>query len=756
MTSPRSVYSRIRMVLLTTNPKWIKWVKGIWIATLVFLLFFGTYILGVIYNPFNLFGPMPSLHEIENPKQDLSTEVIAADGASLGRFFRFNRSMVEYEELSPILVRTLILSEDHRFYDHSGLDLPAYLRVLKGFVTFSAQGGGSTLTQQTAKNLFQTRGPELRGRLGNLFNSFDLVISKTKEWIIAIRLEQNFTKEEIITLYLNTVPFNNNAYGIKIAAETYFRKSPKLLNQVESALLVGMLQGTYLFNPIEFPERAREKRNDVLKKLMDHNVLSKETSASLMAQPLNLKFSFQSHNTGLAPYFRMALQQEISEWCKRRGIDMNQSGLKVYTTIDSRLQWYAELSMKEHMTNVQKAFDEEWGARNPWVDEDGNEVAGFLDRKLRQSDEYRRLVKAYDNPDSVNYYVNTKRRFRTFSWDGNERRMMTLREFVAYQSRFLHCGVMSMDPHTGAVKAWVGGIDHSFFQYDHVRQGSRQAGSTFKAFVYGLAMENEFSPCQPFRDITPAINANGKLYQPKNANGTYGDGETYTLRRALAKSLNSVTMQLMTKLQPQNVVDFAHRIGINTTLDPVYSLGLGTSDVTLYDMVGAYSTFVNQGIHTKPYYLVRIEDRYGNVLESFNPEQRQVISPSTAYKTVYLLQGVVDEEGGSASALSPAVKSDNEVGGKTGTTDNGSDGWFIGITPNLVTGVWVGGDERSIHFPNWGESSGARTALPIFDLYMQKVYRNTLLGYRKGVFLRPDGLDITLDCSKISPSESIE
>jgi penicillin-binding protein 1A len=752
------LYISIKQLLLTPDPRYQKFIKRFWIAVAASIVTFILYVYCVIWNPFNLFGPMPSFAEIENPKQVISSEVISADGVSLGGFFRENRSMVTYDELSPVLVKTLLISEDHRFHDHSGLDLPAYLRVVIGVLTFSSQGGGSTLTQQTAKNLFRTRGPELQGGLAKWFGPLDLVISKTKEWIIAVRLERNFTKEEIIALYLNTVPFNNNAYGIKVAAETYFQKTPARLKLHECALLVGMLQGTDLFNPVVFPDRAKRKRNQVLDKLLAHEYIrTVHALDSLKQLPLDLNFSVPNHNKGLAPYFRSALQNELAAWCRKRNIDLLQAGLKIYTTIDSRMQALAEKAAREQMSVLQKMFDQDWNGRNPWVDNQGMELTDFLDRKIRQTDEYKEILSMYPgDSDSVAIKINEKKRMRIFTWAGRRDTLISLRDYVRHHARYLHCGLMSMDPRTGAIKAWVGGIDHTFFKYDHVRQSSRQAGSTFKAFVYGLAMENGFSPCQEYQDITPAINIDGKIYQPKNANGTYGDGNLYTLRRALAKSLNSVTMQLMQKLEPGNVASFAKRLGITTQLDPVYSLGLGTSDVTLYDMVGAYSTFVNGGVYTKPFYLVRIEDRYGNVLENFSPSHRQVISPATAYTIVHLLKGGVEEEGGSSRALSEEVKSGNEVGGKTGTTDNGSDGWFMGITRDLVTGVWVGGDERSIHFPQWGESSGAKTALPIWDNYMRQVYRHPEIGYTKGSFVQPAALQITLDCNKFDETDSPE
>jgi penicillin-binding protein 1A len=750
-------FHNINAALLKQNHRFKWYVRVVWIFTLCILIGIPFFIWGVIANPGNLFGAMPTLRDIENPKNDVSSEVISADGVSLGRYFRYNRSSVSYDELSPDLVHTLLISEDHRFYDHSGMDLVAFLRVIAGVVTFSNQGGGSTLTQQTAKNLFRTREEELQGKLGKLASPIGTLISKTKEWIIALRLEKNFTKEEIIALYVNTVPFNNNAYGIKVAAETYFQKQPAELNVPESALLVGMLQGTSIYNPRVHPERAQRKRNEVIQKLLVHRYISSAQIAdSLKNLQLGLNFSVQDHNEGLAPYFRSVLKAEVLTWCKEHNIDLLEAGLKIYTTIDSRLQRYAELAMAEHMTHLQKMFEADWGNRNPWVDDNGVEIKNFLQRKIRRTEAYRSAkIQLGSQQDAINSVLQMKKRMEVFSWRGDHDTIFSSFDSLRYYNRFLHAGLMSMEPETGAVKAWVGGIDHAYFQYDHVCQSTRQPGSTFKPLLYGLAIENGFSPCQYYNDISPSIEVNGKIYHVKNASGTYGDGKSYTLRQALAKSLNSVSVQLIHQLKPENVAAFAKRVGITSPLDPVYSLALGTSDVTLYEMVAAYSTFVNFGTYTKPYYITRIEDRHGNVIENFLPVPKQVLDPTTAFTMVHMLRGGVEEVGGSSRALSKEVKSENEIGGKTGTTDNGSDGWFIGVTQNLVTGVWVGGDERSIHFPRWGESSGGKAALPIFDKFMTQVYKHPETGYEKVKFKVPMDVNLNFDCERYAEPDTL-
>jgi len=742
--------AKLRSILLLQKPWFRRIVKTVWILFFLSIAGLCLFVYLVKINAFNLFGEMPSVSAMQNPENDLSSELLTADGASLGRYFRFNRSQVTYDQLPPMLVKTLLTSEDHRFYEHSGLDLWSFVRVIKGVVTLSSQGGGSTLSQQTAKNLFSTRGEELQGTLGKMSGPLDLLISKTKEWIIAVNLERTFTKEEIIALYLNTVPFNNNAYGIKIAAQTYFGKNLNELNQNEIALLIGMLQGTVRFNPIEFPERALNKRNDVLFKLKEHNHITQKAYDSLHVLPLNLSFSVESENVGMATYFRSVVRAELRTWCRENGYDLFESGLKIYTTLDSRLQYLAEEAVTGHMRKLQGEFNAAWGTRNPWVDEHGNEMKDFLQKKIKRTRLYERLAEHYKNhPDSINIVLSRKKRMRVFTWNGDRDTLFSSMDSLRYYNRFLHTGMMAMNPQTGEVKAWVGGINYRYFKYDHVHQGKRQPGSTFKPFVYGKAMEDGFSPCEQFLDDSPNINTgNGVMYHPPNSHGGYGDGRPYTLRQALAKSLNSITAQLMEKLKPDNVAAFAHRLGVTSKLDPVYSLGLGTSDVSLDEMVSAYCTYVNLGTHTQPYYITRIEDKYGNVIARFEPKTKQAISQETAYKMIYMLRGGVEEEDGtSRNGLSDAVTLNNQVGGKTGTTDNASDGWYMGITHNLVTGIWVGGDERSIHFPAWGSGAATKSALPIFNRFMTSVYRHPEIGISKGQFRQPDqGLDMSLDC----------
>lgn len=752
--------STLNRYLKISQPWFPKVVKAIWILFLCAILGLPLYVFSVSINLFGMFGGMPSLKDIENPENDLSSELISADGVSLGRYFRYNRSQVAYDQLSKDLVNTLLYSEDHRFYDHSGLDFVAYMRVLKGILTLNtSQGGGSTITQQLAKNLY-TKNAEmgLDGSLANLGSAPRRLIQKTKEWIISVYLEENFTKEEIIALYLNTTPFSSNAYGIKVASETYFNKPTDSLNVQEAAVLVGMLQASTRFNPQLNPEQSLRKRNQVLDKLYDHHYIkTREEYDSIAALPIILDYRVENQNEGLATYFRSVIQQDLMRWCKEHNYDLWESGLKIYTTLDSRLQRYAEEAVAQSMAETQKKFNRVWKGRNPWVDENKKEIKGFLDSRIKQTQNYRFLSKRYGaNSDSLKYYLNLKKPMRVFSWKGERDTLFSSMDSLDYYKRFLNTGFLSMDAHTGAIKAWVGGINHRFFKYDHVKQARRQPGSTFKAFVYGLAMENGYNPCMKLLDIAPSFSLpEGGQWWPPNADGTRGSGETMSLREAMAKSVNSITAQMIQRLGPENVVKFAHRVGIQSQLDAVPSLALGVNDVSLYEMVGAYGTFVNQGIYTEPFYITRIEDKNGNVIENFVPTTREAISEKTAYKMIYMLKGGVEISGGTSVGLPWELKSNNEIGGKTGTTNNASDGWYMGVTKDLVSGAWVGGDEKSIHFEHWSDGQGGQTARPIWAKFMAKVYKDATLEYKKGSFARPvGGLDIITDCDRYTDSEN--
>lgn len=728
-----------------------------WIVFLCLILLVPLYVYTVSIDLFGLYGGMPSLKALENPENDLSSELISSDGETLGRYFRFNRSQITYEDLSPQLVNTLLSSEDHRFYEHPGIDFRGLMRAIVGKLTFNYAGGGSTITMQLAENLFNTM-TENEGTLYRIGGLREIII-KTKEWIIAAQLEENFTKEEIIAMYFNTVSFGSNSYGIKTAAETFFNKQPGELNYEESAVLVGTLQGTTTFNPIRNYEVSLAKRNQVLGKVSRHGYLTEQELDSLTNLPINLDdYSVANQNKGLATYFRTVITRDLAKWCEENGYDLYEDGLKIYTTIDSRMQQYAEEAVAEHMSQLQKVFINHLEGREPWIDDDFRVIPNFGESRFKQTDHYRLLVKKYGkDSDSIKIIMNTPRPMSVFSWEGEKDTIMSPIDSVKYYKHFLQTGMMSMDPHSGHIKAWVGGIDHKYFKYDHVRQGKRQPGSTFKPFVYGAAIEYGYPPCYEVIDAAPTFKVVGDppTWTPRNADGGYGTGEKMTIRQGMARSINTVTAYLMQQIEPENVVEFAHRVGISSKLDAVPSLSLGVSDVSLFELVGAYSTFANMGLYTEPYYITRIEDKNGNILENFVPKTKQAMSEQNAYKMLYMLRGGVEESGGTSLGLSYELKVDNEIGGKTGTTNNASDGWYVGVTKDLVTGIWVGGDERSIHFRNWSMGSGGKTARPIWDIFMRKVYADDSLSYEKGPFARPSGgLDVSLDCNEYQLDES--
>ena len=762
-TSPSmtgTIKQKIQQLLGIQKPWVRKVVKYTWILFLCIVLGLPLFILSVRVDLFGLYGGMPSLKQVENPENDLSSEVISADGVSLGRYFRHNRDQVTYEQLSPELANVLTISEDHRFYDHSGIDLPAYLRVAYGLLTFSSQGGGSTLTQQTAKQLYTQNGShELDGHIAKLGDLPARVIQKVKELMISIDLERTFTKKEIIALYLNTVEFPYNSFGIKVATETYFGKTPDSLNLQESALIVGMLQNPSRYNPKRFPERALEKRNQVLTKVFRHQYILKDKKDydSVAALPLDINFKVIDQNQGLATYFRTELSKFLMDFCKERNMDLWESGLKIYTTLDSRLQKYAEDAMYERMKPLQAEFGKQWGNRNPWVDDETRrELIGFLDNRIKRTDAYRNLVKRFgEGHDSIKILLKEKKPMTVFTYDGEVDTLFSSYDSLNYYKRFLQAGFMAMDPSTGHVKAWVGGVNYKYFKYDHVQQSTRQPGSTFKPFVYGLAIENGYSPCLRLTDAAHGIKVSGGVWTVKNADGIE-TGQEMTIRQAMARSVNTITAQLVDKLDPHNVVDFARKLGITTPLDPVPSICLGTSDVSLFEITASYSAFANLGMYTRPFFISKIEDKFGNVIANFIPQTHQAVDEQTAYKMVYMFRGGTEESGGTSGGLNWELRNDNEVGGKTGTTDNASDGWYIGITHNLVAGAWVGGDERSIHFPTWGLGSGAVSARPIWEKFMLKVYADPNTGITKGKFKRPaSGVDVSFDCHYVSKEDSI-
>ncbi len=729
-----------------------------WLAFILGLVGFVLFVVSVNANFLGLFGEMPEFESLENPDSELASELYSADGVLLGKYFRENRTPVTYNELSPNIINALIATEDERFEDHSGIDPRALARVFVKSILLRQKnaGGGSTLSQQTAKNLFKTRSGDSQGLLSNV-PVLRMIIIKTKEWIVATKLESAYTKDEILTMYLNTSDFGSNAFGVKTAAKTFFNKDTRDLSIQESATLVGLLKAPSYYSPVYNAENSTRRRNTVLAQMKNGEYISQTQFDSIAAIPLELEYQVESHNEGLATYFREAVKADLIKWTKENlqpdgtNYDLFGDGLKIYTTIDSRLQKYAEESVQEHMSELQKNFEKEIGDREPWIDEHRRPIPGFIEKAVKRTEAYRNLRSRYgDNTDSIEYKLNEKKKMKVFSYEGNIDTLMSTMDSMRYYKKFLQTGFVSMDPHSGHIKAWVGGVNHTHFKYDHVKQGKRQPGSTFKPFVYAAAIENGYGPCYTVIDQPVEINIpNQPTWRPQNADSKF-TYERMTIRSAMSQSVNSITAYMMKKLSPGVVVETAKRIGITSELEAVPALALGTVDVSIMEMVGAFSTFVNKGEHITPIYIDRIEDKNGNVLHQFIPRKRPAMSEEDAYIMVYMLRGGTEEEGGTSQGLPWSIRDEgNEIGGKTGTTQNASDGWYMGITKDLVSGVWVGGDDRAIHFRSWINGQGSRTARPIWSKFMSKVYEDSSLGITKGPFPKPERpISIEIDCSK--------
>lgn len=725
-----------------------RWTWGVFLAGVLIVILF---VFTIRINLFNLYGGFPSYKSLENPKNELSSLLYSVDGVLLGSYYRKNRSQVEFDELSDELVNTLIYTEDYRFTNHSGISFPDLMRVAIKTILLgqSGSGGGSTITQQLAKNLFNTRTDLNNGHLNNV-PVLGMIIIKIKEMIMAVELEKNFTKQELIAMFLNTVQFGGSSFGIKVASQTFFNKDPGQINYQEAASLVAMVNKPTRFNPARNPEIALEKRNQILYKISNYRIISENFADSLIHLPIDLNYIVDDHNEGLATYFRSYIRDFLMDWSNENGYDLWEDGLRIFTTIDSRAQVYAEEAVENHMKKLQKQFYEQWGDQNPWVDDNGNELRDYIDIVVKRTEIYKELIARYGvGADSVDIILNKPVKMKVFTWDGEIDTVMSPIDSLKYFKKFLHTGFMAMDPHSGQIRAWVGGINHKYFKYDHVKQGTRQPGSTFKPIVYTAAIANGYSPCYEVVDAPVTFNLPGQVpptWTPPNSNGRY-TGEKMTIRRAMAMSVNSITAYVMKNIGAQNVVDYGYRLGLETQLDPVPSLCLGTSDVSLFDMLGAYSTFVNEGVHTRPFFITRIEDKTGKVLHEFAPRTHEAINEETAYLMIHMLKGATEVAGGTAQGLSMDIREDNEIGAKTGTTNNASDGWFIGITENMVAGAWVGGDDRSIHFKSWYHGQGARTAMPIWEEFMRSVYNDEELGIKKGPFKQPKRkISIEIDC----------
>lgn len=739
----------------------------------MYRFFFGTtaasilFIVAVNYNFLWLFGGMPSLYELENPKSQTASLIISEDGQEIGKYFRENRNPLEFEQLPENIINTLVSTEDARFTSHSGIDIRSMFRVV---FSLGTAGGGSTISQQLAKNLFHTRSMEFGEDdpvyLGLLMkiDGVRTVIAKVKEWILAIRLERRYTKQEIMAMYLNEVSFGNNAYGIQVACKTYFQKDLQEVTLPEAATLIGLLQNPSLYDPRIRPERTLERRNVVLGQLAKYEFITEEDLPKLLDEPLNLHYRVENQNTGAAPYFREAIRQQVLTAIKElnqerpedQQLNLYTSGLRIYTSIDSRMQKYAEESVKEHMRAEQKLFYDHWRGRNPWVNEEMKEIKGFLRDAMKRTQRYRDLMSAYNN-DEFKVWEELRRpiKMTVFTYDGDKDTTLSPMDSLNYYKRILNCGMMAMDPMNGHVKAWIGGINYKFFKFDHISQSKRQPGSTFKPFVYGAAIENEIvTPCDELVDEPVTFGEedglSGGTWTPQNSDGKYSY-QNMKMRRAMGLSINSISAKLMKQLGPDKIAEFAHKCGINSPLNEVPSLCLGASEVSLYEQVSGYATLANGGEKIEPILVLKITDKVGNVLREYSPPVKAVIKPETAYLMTYMLQGAVQEPGGTAEGLKrTSLVAGNEIGAKTGTTSNYSDGWFMGVTQKLVAGVWVGGDDRSIHFRNLALGQGAKMAMPAYAKFMEKVYADQTLaieGYRKMPFIKPENFVFDFSCN---------
>ncbi|WP_369998966.1 penicillin-binding protein 1A [Winogradskyella sp.] len=737
---------------------WMLFAGGIFAFILLFLL-----------ASWGLLGEMPDHTRLENPETNLATEIISSDGETLGKFyFNDNRTPVGYEDLPKNLVDALIATEDIRFYEHSGIDGRGTLRAI---FKFGSGGGASTISQQLAKQLFTDQVSK---------NKIERALQKVREWIIAIRLERQYTKEEIIAQYFNIYDFGNNGDGIRSASRIYFGKEPKDLDLKESAMLVGMFKNSALYNPRRNPVGVKNRRNVVLAQMHKYEYISEEVKDSLQATELDLNYTPESHKEGIATYFREYLRGFMKEWANDKKnrkpdgskYDLYSDGLKVFVTIDSRMQQYAEDAIAQHMPKLQAEFDHQnTPDRNktaPFLELDQSEINKLMKDAMRRGERWRILKNQGKSDKEIEASFHEPIEMTVFKWiDGKAGEVDTVMkpiDSMRYYKSFLKPGMMSMDPTTGHVKAWVGGMNYKHFQYDMVKQGKRQVGSTFKPFVYATAIDQlQVSPCDSFPRTPITIEAN-KYGNPlpwtvKNSDGNYSGKQT--LKDALASSTNTVTARLMNEIGPQPVVEMAKKLGVEQDIAPVPAIALGTPDISVYEMVAAYSTFANKGVYNTPVLITRIEDKNGTVLYQVAPESKDVLSEEVAYVTVNLMEGVTNAGSGRRlrhnwATNVPVYKEiitgypyefDNPIAGKTGTTQNQSDGWFMGMVPNLVTGVWVGAEDRAAHFKSITYGQGASMALPIWGLYMKACYEDETLDVSKDNFEKPSGLSINVDCS---------
>ena len=680
-----------------------------------------------------LFGKSPHMYQISHPKMSLASELYSADGKLLGKYFNENRTPVKYEEISPALINTLVLTEDVRFYKHHGIDFVSIFGMTKSLFK-GEKRGGSTITQQLVKNLFKTRTNYSRGLLGYI-PILKTVIYKIKEIVTAIKIEFFYSKKDILTMYFNTVDFGSNLYGIRTASKCFFNQNPAALGYGQSALLIGMLKAPSYYSPIYHPDKARQRRNIVLGQLLKYKEINKQVYNTLTAEPVVLDLAFETNYDGKALYFRQAVSNHLKKWLKDNDYDLYADGLKIYTTIDSRMQDYAEEATREHMSRLQRTFYYHWEGKNPWVGDNGEEVPGFIENMAKKTGYYETIHAKYKgNVDSVNYYLNLKRKMHVFTWKGERDTLFSLMDSLRYYKQLLHAGFIAMDPNTGFVKTWVGGIDYKFFKFDHVKQFKRQPGSTFKAFLYAAAIDKGYGPCDTKQDIPVSVtyleNGQTKTWSPHNSDWEF-TGETMTLKHAFARSVNSIAVQLVKEIGWAKVIEYAHHLGITSPLANVPSVCLGSSDVSLYELVDAYCCFVNDGYRVEPVLLTKVTDKNGKVLYTEETKKVRVLSEETAFLMMQLLWGGLTEPGGTTQALFEydLFHYNTDFGGKTGTSSNHSDGWFIGVTPGLIGGAWVGAEELCVHFRTSDLGEGCKTATPIYGKFMEKVLKDSRFDY---------------------------
>ncbi len=707
---------------------------------------------------FEVFFDLPSVEELQNPKSNLATVIYSSDDKTLGKYYAENRVNVKHYELDKDLINALISTEDARFTEHSGIDLKALGRSASGILTGNMnKGGGSTLTQQLAKMMFP------RQKLSKP----KMVLQKLKEWVIATRLEKNYTKDEILSMYLNKFDFLNQAVGIKSAAQIYFNRNQDSLEVQQAAMLIGMAKNPSVFNPIKKADTTLHRRNVVMFQMVKYGVLSRQKYDSLKLLPLGITFQPEDHNDGLAPYFREYLREYfMKDWCSKhinpetnKPYNIYRDGLKIYTTIDSRMQKYAEEAVAEHMYDLQKLFNKECKTKKnaPFAwNVNKEQIENIMISSMKRSERYRALKNAGLTREQIVAEFHKPVKMTVYSIRGDIDTTMTPWDSIRYYKSFLHTGFVAIEPTTGYVKAWVGGVNHRHFKFDHVKVGRRQVGSTFKPFVYALAIQNGLGPCHQVPNVKTCIDLpDGKQWCPENSDGNKGTGKMITLRKALAGSINYVTAWVMKQYGPDAVINLVRRMGITSPIEAVPSICLGTPDISVFEMVAANATFANKGTYIQPTFITRIEDKNGKVLEEFVPTTDEVFSEQHAYAMIQLMRGVVD--GGTGSRLRSRYKLFNEIAGKTGTTQNNADGWFMGLTPELVAGCWTGGEERSVHFNSTNEGQGASMALPIWGKFFQKIYADPKLKFTKAGFSKPPNMgDVELDCSKYDAANEVE